>query len=164
MQITSIEPIFENGHFTVHKLEVDDDTLHRTTLPSTVGLILHDPVNDYLGLKNERDLSTFSDTDVIPEYKPIENEGSYDLARRVCGDNGIIIKSISFVQTIVCDHKHSSKQVTLVYLVVDSRTIPDSFVESTGSDMVKLLGGQGALSAPLAIAAHYLKLVRLKKA
>jgi len=164
MQITNISPIFENGHFTVHQIDVDGEVLHRTTLPSTVGLIFHDPVNDYLGLLPERDLSTFKDTLVIPEYKSENMESSYDVAKRICLQFGITSKSISFVQTIVCDHKHSSKQVTLVYVVVDSRTVPEDFTESTGTDMVKLLGGQEAIGAPLAIAAHYLKLVRLKKA
>jgi len=165
MEIRSIEAIFEDGHFTVHRLKVDDEVLHRTTLPSTVGLILHDPVNDFLGLYNERDLSTFSDTNVIPEFKPKPMEGSYDVAKRICMEFGITEKSVSFIQTIVCDHKHSSKQVTLVYVVVDSRTVPmESFKESTGTDMIKKLGGQEALGATTAVAAHYLKLVRMKKA
>lgn len=164
MQIDSIETIFENGHFVVHCIDVAGEILHRTTLPSTVGLILHDPVDDTLALSLEQDLSIFSERLTIPEYVPESMESASEVALRICEGYGTTVKSITFVQTIVSDLQHSSKQVTLMYVVVDSRTLPSELYATTGTDVIKQLGQQGPISAPKAIAAHYLKLVRLKKA
>ena len=164
MQLNSIETVFENGKFAVHKLDIDGKEIHRTATPSTVALILHDPINDHLALENDFDLSILDKRDVLPEYSDGAETG-YDMARKVCTDLDITLKSISYVQSIVCDHKSSGKQVTLMYVVIDSRTVPvDSFFMSTGSELIKKLGKIEPMGAATAIAAHYLKLVRMKKA
>lgn len=166
MQIQNIEIVFECGQFTIHELLMRSGAVqHRTAVPSTVGLILHDPVNDYLALTESCDMSTLNTAPQLPEVEYQSMESSYNVAKRYCASIGIEPKSVTFVQTLVSDHQHSSKQVSLMYVVVDSRGIPEgTFTEATGSELIRQLGKQEPLGAPLAVAAHYLKLVRLRKA
>ncbi len=157
-----ITEAFKHEDFIVHRIETDKaEVYHRLAVPSRVAVILHDPINDKLFLNNKRDLTTFGTALVIPEFTPSMGESSYVTINQRLSALGTDAKSVGYVSTIAVDPRNSGKQVTLMYVQVDSRTIPSGvFEESTGTDLVKSLSSHDAVNAINIIAGNYLRMVR----
>lgn len=164
MNLKGIEVVYESQGFSVHQITIEEDILSRVTTPSTVGLILHDPVNDCLILEQIVDISEFSLNLQLPEL-PIGPDGPLKTAEDFLKSLGISTKGITYVQTVSADPRISSKQINILYVIIDSRTVPNGeFVKSTGTEVIKRMGTYNAIGAPLCIAALYLKLLRHMKA
>lgn len=161
MSISNIEVVFKSVGISIHELTMNDKKFNRLILPSTVALILHDPINDYLALREEESLFSLTTIVTIPQFEYDGLEEGIVAARRACRENGVTLKSVAYVHSLISDYKSTNKQVCIMYVNVDSRSInEDVFVKSSGSAVIRSVDTFRPIDSILGLSAYHLKSLR----